>query len=255
MLPAVVLVGLAFVSVTPSMSTARTAATPAAARASVSRPAAAARPAALVRSGAAATGSPCSAGLVALTFDDGPDPTVTPQLVHTLLSLRVPATFFMIGTHVDAHPTVARLVQSKGFTIGNHTWNHPMLTHLSNQAVRDQLLATSSAFKRHYIKPSHLMRPPYGDIDDRVRTVVRELGMVPVLWTIDSRDWAGGDAVTIAHRILTALRPHGTNLVLQHDGVANSPASLGAVPIVVRRGRERGYCFTHLSSTGGVGGS
>ena len=223
-LTAVLLVGLAFVGVAPSTSAARS------------------------------TGTSCPAGLVALTFDDGPNPAVTPQLVHTLLELRVPATFFMIGTRVGAHPTLARLVQSKGFRIGTHTRNHPKLTHLSNPGVRDQLNATSSAFKRHYITPSHLMRPPYGDIDDRVRAVVRELGLVPVLWTIDSRDWAGGDSITIAHRILTALRPHATNLVLQHDGVANSAASLAAVPIVVRRARERGYCFIRLNATGGVGG-
>lgn len=197
----------------------------------------------------------CAAGLIALTFDDGPDPAVTAKLVRTLVRLKVPATFFMIGSRVDAHPELARLVQSSGFTIGNHTWDHPQLTHLSKVAIRDQLRATSSAFKRHFITPTHLMRPPYGDIDDRVRNVIHELGMIPVLWTIDSRDWAGGDRVAIAHRILRAVRPHATNLVLQHDGVENSPASLAAVPIVVRRARERGYCFTHLNEAGGVGGS
>jgi peptidoglycan/xylan/chitin deacetylase (PgdA/CDA1 family) len=244
LLPAFLLLGLAFVSVTPAEPAAH-----------ASRAVVVARPAALTRPVRTATVSTsCSAGLIALTFDDGPNPAVTPQLVSTLLKLNVPATFFMIGAHVEAHPTLARLVQSKGFTIGNHTWNHPMLTHLSNPEIRDQLRATSSAFARHYVKPSRLMRPPYGDINDRVRAVVHDLGMIPVLWTNDSRDWAGGDSVTIAHRILGALRPHATNLVLQHDGVNNSPASLAAVPIVVRRARERGYCFTRLNATGGVGG-
>jgi peptidoglycan/xylan/chitin deacetylase (PgdA/CDA1 family) len=264
LLATAVLLGLAFVSVDSSTPVphART-------RVAVARPAAFARPVHVVTASTPVDGSaavrvavarhatahaPCSAGLIALTFDDGPNPAVTAKLVSLLLKLKVPATFFMIGEHVDAHPQLARLVQSKGFTIGNHTWNHPQLTHLSNPEIRDQLLATSAAFKRHFIKPSHLMRPPYGDINDRVRNVVHELGMTPVLWTNDSRDWAGGDSVTIAHRILVALRPHGTNLVLQHDGVDNSPASLGAVPIVVRRARESGYCFTHLNSTGGVGG-
>lgn len=222
------------------------------------RPAIAAKPigTAAVRAAVAVRtrGSTCSAGLVALTFDDGPNPAVTGRLVRTLRELKVPATFFMVGAHVDAHPELARLVQRNGFVIANHTWNHPMLTHRSNPEIRDQLLATRSAFARHHLAPSRLMRPPYGDIDGRVRRVVRELGLIPVLWSIDSRDWAGGDAVAIAHRILVGLRPHRTNLVLQHDGVENSPASLAAVPIVVRKARERGYCFTHLDATGGVGG-
>lgn len=205
-----------------------------------------------VRSGAGSAS--CRAGLIALTFDDGPNPAVTSKLVSTLLRLEVPATFFMIGEHVDAHPALARLVQSKGFTIGNHTWSHPVLTDLTDKQVRHQLHATSAAFSRHHIKVSHLMRPPYGAVDGRVRKVIRDAGMIPVLWTIDSRDWAGGGPSTIADRILGALRPHGTNLVLQHDGVDNSPASLAAVPIVVRRARERGYCFTHLRWNGAVGG-
>ena len=199
-------------------------------------------------------GRPCSAGLIALTFDDGPSPTVTPKLVRMLVALKVPATFFMIGSRVDAHPQIARLVQDSGFELANHSWSHPQLTHLSNPAVRNQLRATTAAFKRHYLSPSRLMRPPYGDINGRVRGVVRELGLIPVLWSNDSLDWSGGDSVRIAHRILSALQPHGTNLVLQHDGVDNSPASLAAVPIVVRKARERGFCFTHLGRAGGVGG-
>jgi hypothetical protein len=94
------------------------------------------------------------------------------------------------------------------------------------------------------------MRPPYGAIDARVRRLVADLGLTPVLWTIDSRDWAGGDAQQIASRILAQLRPHQRNVVLQHDGVTNSPASVSAVPYVVRAARRRGYCFTSLNDAG-----
>jgi peptidoglycan/xylan/chitin deacetylase (PgdA/CDA1 family) len=260
LLAACVLLGLAFVSVAPAEQPKR-----------APKPAAAARPVALkpVRARVASTpvngsvavraavarsaGSTCRAGLIALTFDDGPNPAVTPKLVRTLLKLKVPAAFFMIGSHVDAHPAVAQLVQRSGFLIGNHTWNHPLLTQLTGAQIRHQLLATKSAFKRHGIRIHRLMRPPYGDINLRVRRVIHGLGMIPVLWTIDSRDWAGGGPSTIANRILSALRPHRTNLVLQHDGVDNSPASVAAVPIVVRKARARGYCFTRLNANGGVG--
>jgi peptidoglycan/xylan/chitin deacetylase (PgdA/CDA1 family) len=260
LLAACVLLGLAFVSVAPAEQPAR-----AAKRVGAARPVpwgkgvrVTATPVAVAVRAAVATRAhaerSCPAGLVALTFDDGPNPAVTGKLVRTLLKLKVPATFFMVGEHVDAHPALARLVQSSGFTIGNHTWSHPVLTDLTSQQIRHQLHATRAAFRRNHLTISHLMRPPYGAIDGRVRAVVRDAGMIPVLWTIDSRDWAGGGPSTIASRVLDSLRPHRTNLVLQHDGVDNSPASLAAVPVIVERARARGYCFAPLRWNGGVGG-
>jgi peptidoglycan/xylan/chitin deacetylase (PgdA/CDA1 family) len=193
----------------------------------------------------------CRSGLVALTFDDGPSRTVTPVLVHTLLERQVPATFFMVGSRIRTAPAAGRLVQRSGFVIGNHTWSHADLPRLSNAAIRHQLRSTRREMRAHGIRPSDLMRPPYGAISHRVRVDVRRLGLVPVLWTVDSRDWAGGSPQQIASRILGALRKHATNIVLQHDGVTNSPNSVAAVPIVVRTARERGFCFTHLGPRGG----
>lgn len=227
-----------------------------AATATASRPRAAVPPV-LNRSGAPAQPqtdlpTPCRAGLIALTFDDGPSRTVTPTLVQILLDRRVPATFFMVGSRVATAPGVARLVQRSGFVIGNHTWSHRPLTTLSDPAIRHELRSTRREFRAEGIVPTTLMRPPYGDINRRVRRDVRGLDLVPVLWTIDSRDWAGGSARQIAGTILAHLRRHASNIVLQHDGVANSPASVRAVRFVVREARSRGYCFTHLGPRGGM---
>ncbi len=74
--------------------------------------------------------------------------------------------------------------------------------------------------------------------------------MVPVLWTIDTRDWAGGTPTSIASSVLRRLRPHRTNIVLQHDGVRRSPASVAAVPRIVSGARARGYCFARLGADG-----
>ena len=199
---------------------------------------------------AAAKKKPCPSGLVALTFDDGPSPTQTPRLVKILREKRVPATFFMVGQRVRSAPDVARLVQRSGFGIANHTWAHPLLTSISDRAVRDQLTATAKELRRHGVKPGPLMRPPYGGINGRVRHDIAGTHLVPVLWSVDSRDWAGGNARQIADRILAQLRPHGQNVVLQHDGVNNSPNSIAAVPMVVTEARRRGYCFTALDARG-----
>jgi hypothetical protein len=94
------------------------------------------------------------------------------------------------------------------------------------------------------------MRPPYGAIDARVRGVVTDMGLTPVLWDIDPRDWAPATSATITSRVLDSLRPGRRNIVLLHDGVLRSPTTLRAVPGIIRGARERGYCFAKLGPSG-----
>lgn len=192
----------------------------------------------------------CRAGLVALTFDDGPNPVLTPRLVRILQKYRVPATFFVVGSRVQSSPRTARLLQRSGFLIGNHSWSHRQLTAISDAAVRRELRRTQRALRAAGIVPSDLMRPPYGAISRRVTRDVHGLGLVPVLWSIDSSDWVGGNARQIARRVLSGLRPHRSNIVLQHDGVTNSPRSIAAVPLIISGARKRGYCFTLIGPHG-----
>jgi peptidoglycan/xylan/chitin deacetylase (PgdA/CDA1 family) len=200
--------------------------------------------------GAARAVKQCRAGLVALTFDDGPRVGTTAPLVHLLRRLDVPATFFMVGSRVAARPHLARLVARSGFEVANHTWDHGRLTTMADPAVRRELRRTARALRAAGVTPTDLARPPYGAVSPRVRADFRELRLRPVLWTIDSRDWAGGTAAQIAARILAAVRPHATNIVLQHDGVDNSPNSVRAVPTVVHTLRKRGYCLAALDRHG-----
>lgn len=194
----------------------------------------------------------CRSGRVALTFDDGPSATVTPRLVRVLRRLDVPATFFMVGSRVSEAPAAARLVARSGFTIGNHTEDHADLTALSPAQVRAELWATSKALRRAGVTPSRLVRPPYGATNARVERVIRGLGLVSVLWNVDSRDWTGLPTRRITGGVLGQVRAHGRDgsVVLQHDGVENSPATLAAVPREVRRLRARGYCFVALDARG-----
>jgi peptidoglycan/xylan/chitin deacetylase (PgdA/CDA1 family) len=193
---------------------------------------------------------PCSRGLVALTFDDGPSATVTPRLVRLLRRERVPATFFMIGQHVDTHPEIVRMVDRAGFAIGNHTWAHDDLTTLTGPQVRASIRSTRRALVHAGVEPTSLARPPYGAVDDRVRRVLEGLGYTPVLWSIDPRDWAGASTPQIEARVLGAVRPHRANVVLQHDGVTNSPATLRAVSTEIGQLRRRGFCFADLDAAG-----
>ncbi len=190
-------------------------------------------------------------GRVALTFDDGPA-TPTRRLIGILRDAGVPATFFVVGQRVAAEPRLARSIERSGFLLANHSWAHADMTTQTYAEVRAALTSTDRALRQARTHPTRLMRPPYGALDATAREAIRDAGFVPVLWTVDSRDWEGGTAAQIAARILAALRPGG-NVVLQHDGVARSPISVDAVPIVIREARERGYCFTALDESGRPG--
>jgi peptidoglycan/xylan/chitin deacetylase (PgdA/CDA1 family) len=194
----------------------------------------------------------CRSGYVALTFDDGPA-GATGRLVRILREARVPATFFMVGQRVAAAGRLARRVERAGLLIGNHSWAHRDMTTQTSTEVEATLRVTDAVLRRAGTHPTRLMRPPYGALDDAARAGIRAAGFVPVLWTVDSRDWAGGTASQIARRILAGLRPNGSNIVLQHDGVARSPVSVDAVPLVIRGARSRGYCFTALDERGRPG--
>ena len=179
--------------------------------------------------GSSAPLAPCRNGKVSLTFDDGPSSVVTPRLVRILKEVHAPATFFMVGERVAAAPRAARLVARSGFVIANHSYRHADMTRQSSAQVRQTLRATDSRLRAAGTRPIRLMRPPYGAINDRVRRAVRDVGMLPVLWDVDSRDWQGGSSGTIAARILAGLRPDRRTIVLQHDGIGNSAASVAAV--------------------------
>lgn len=191
-------------------------------------------------------------GTVALTFDDGPVPGTTARLVRVLRALDVPATFFMVGSRVQAHPELARLVERSGFLLANHSWAHESLPSRSDRQVRASIAGTHRALLRAGTHPTRLMRPPYGAINPRVRADVTGLGFVPVLWDVDSLDWHSGSPDQIAGRILRGLH-RGPNVVLQHDGVSRSPLSVAAVAKVVRVARRHGYCFTALDARGRPG--
>ncbi len=193
---------------------------------------------------------PCSAGLVALTFDDGPSSAVTAPLLSALASQKVPATFFIVGQRVPGSQELLRRMVRQGHVVANHTYAHEDLTRLSDASIRSTLRRTAGAIRSAGVTPSRLVRPPYGAVTDRVRAVVSGMGLTTVLWDVDSRDWESGTSAQIAARVLGALRPQQSNVVLLHDGVARSGYTLHAVPAIIRGARARGFCFATLGPSG-----
>ncbi|MGY1643720.1 polysaccharide deacetylase family protein [Geodermatophilus sp. SYSU D00703] len=181
----------------------------------------------------------CSAGHVRLTFDDGPSPTGTPQVLDALAARDATATSFVVGSLAAAYPGLLRRASQEGHAIGNHSWSHPDPTTLDETAVRGQLQRTDDALQEATGAAPTEWRPPYGARNAAVQAVARDVGLDPmVLWDVDPTDWADPPATTVRDRVLRDVHPGA--VVLLHDATgANTPE---AVPLVLQGLAELGYC-------------
>ncbi|WP_051300211.1 polysaccharide deacetylase family protein [Actinomadura rifamycini] len=187
----------------------------------------------------ASTANRCARGRVELTFDDGPD-VYTPQILEVLRAHGVRAVFYVTGEKAAARPGMVRAIVAAGHRVENHSWDHPHLTDLTPAQVRRQLADTSAAVEDAGAPRPTLFRPPFGAGDAMVEAQARALGMRTVRWTIDTHDWRGRTPEEIAATVLTRAEPGA--VVLMHDGVARSAATVRALPTVVRGLRARGFC-------------
>ncbi|MFI9101698.1 polysaccharide deacetylase family protein [Streptomyces fildesensis] len=154
--------------------------------------------------------------VMALTFDDGPSPQYTPQVLDVLRAHSVHATFFVCGDNVGLYPDVVRRIAAEGHTVGNHTWSHPHLSDLSAADVRDQMQRTQDAVTKTGVHAPVLFRAPYGDFAAASLTVCADLGLRPISWSVDPTDWANPGSGTIADRVLAGAATGA--IVLNHDG-------------------------------------
>lgn len=193
----------------------------------------------------ASAAAACSAGYVALTYDDGPNNGTTTQLLNTLRSSGVHATFFNVGTKVQQSPALTRSQTDAGMWIGNHSWTHPHLTQMSASQINAELSQTQRAIQQATGQAPRLFRPPYGETNSTVRSVEAQLGLTEVLWSVDSRDWAGASTSQIVQAAST-LQPGG--VILMHDGYQ---ATINAIPQIVSNLNSRNLCAGAISPTTG----
>ncbi len=193
--------------------------------------------------------APPKPGELALTFDDGPNPTWTPRLLELLAAHETRATFFLLGSHAHAAPELVRRIIAAGHLVGNHSWDHPNLALTPGARIHEQLRRTSQALEQITGRPVRYFRPPFGARRPAVLRAARELGLLPVLWNAMTSDWSEPSAKRIASRLTgkidrLARRGRAANIVL-HDGGHLDPGayrapSLTAAGILVAR-----YKATH----------
>ena len=171
---------------------------------------------------------------VALTFDDCESATAWRSILSTLHHANVRATFFCIGTSVEAHVKLARRVRAYGSMLCNHTWSHRDLTTLSDEAIKQQLLSARRAIRHITGSTCQYMRPPYGSYDRRVLEIAGGLGYQrAALWTVDPRDWQQPGASVIISRVLSETRPG--SIVLMHV----LPETAAALPAILKGLHQR----------------
>ncbi|BFV55454.1 polysaccharide deacetylase family protein [Kitasatospora sp. CMC57] len=185
---------------------------------------------------------PATDKLVALTLDDGPDPTHTPVVLGLLRKYGIRATFFLIGENAAEHPDLVREIAREGHHLANHTWTHPDLRHLSAAQVRDELERTSDVLQTAAGKPLTWFRAPGGDWSPVALKTCSELGMRPMGWSVDPRDWARPGTSLITERVLKAVQPG--SIVLNHDGGGDRSQTIAALQTYLPVLIDDGYRFT-----------
>lgn len=178
---------------------------------------------------------------VALTFDDGPDRTYTPQVLNILKGEQVPATFFVVGKEVSRNGDVAKRIVSEGHVIANHTWSHLYLPNLPDKRVEGELDRAVQAVKKATGKEMSLMRPPYGAVKGKEERITH-IGHRIINWDVDTNDWKPGRT---SQQILAAVKGHTVpgSIVLMHSGGGNRSATVQALPEIIRYLKQQGYEF------------
>lgn len=184
----------------------------------------------------AALGAPTDDRVVYLTFDDGPAPPYTDDLLTLLANAGARATFFMVGRAAAADPQTVQLVADGGHALGNHSWSHADLLTLSRDQVRRELASTQEALLGH---GGPCMRPPYGLIDESVAAVAGSLGLTPVMWTGHAGDWNRRPVSVLVERMQQATRPGA--VLLLHDGGGPRDRTVAAVAELLPWWAEQGY--------------
>ncbi len=181
---------------------------------------------------------------IALTFDDGPNPYYSSQVLSILRKYGIKATFFDVGYLVAAYPNIVRQEYNEGNTVANHSWSHPEMTLLSAQAIVSQLTSTSKAIQDAIgVRPT-FFRPPYGAINSIVLATARYLGFTTVLWDGAAEDWNLPGVSLIVSKTLYYAR-NGAILLL-HDGGGNRAQTVAALPIIIATLKSRGYQFVTI---------
>lgn len=177
--------------------------------------------------------------VVALTFDDGPHPTTTEQVLNILKQYDIKATFFWIGKNLKNYPKIAEKVVAEGHAIGNHTWSHPYRA-MSESAAAEEIEETAALIQQITGVKTYLFRPPGGMLENGFAAYARQQNYTVVLWSADAKDYRASTEA-IAENVLRQVKSGA--IVLLHDGGGDRGNTVEALPTIIEALKMRGYQF------------
>ena len=172
---------------------------------------------------------------IALTFDDGPHPIYTPQMLELLKEEQVPATFFLLGENVELYGDVVKEIAKEGHLIGNHTYHHVLITSLSLEEACKEIQETSDLIEELTGTGTEYVRPPFGTWNEELE---ERLDLIPVMWSIDTKDWTTQNVDWIVRETVKHAEDH--DIILMHDSYQST---VDAVKRVIEQLEAVGFEF------------
>ena len=182
---------------------------------------------------------------IALTFDDGPHPRLTPIILDILKEYHVTATFFLVGENVDYYPKIVNRIYNEGHEIGNHTYSHVKSSQVDPHCLEEEILNCESSIGGIVDIRPRVFRPPQGDIEENLGCICNALGYLVVLWSIDTRDWCHIPSAEIAETVIKTVR--GGDIILMHDYIGHDSPTPDALKKIIPALLEQGYEFVSIS--------
>ncbi len=183
--------------------------------------------------------------VVALTYDDGPNPPITEQLIALLDRLQVKATFFVLGKNVEQAPETVQTLVAQGHELGNHSYSHRRLTWQRPQVVQTEIEKTDLLLRQFGVKQDIHFRAPFGFKLLILPWVLKQMGKQSILWSVDPKDYATSDAKAISDHVVQHVAPG--SIILLHDGGSDRTATVMATETIVKTLQAQGYTFKTVS--------
>lgn len=191
---------------------------------------------------------PSNKKLLAITFDDGPDPEDTPKILDILAQYHVKATFFVIGSKADRHPDLVKREMEEGHEIANHTYTHHFFNRRSTaEIIEKEITAAQQSVRAITGKQPKLFRPPGGMFNDAVLKYARKQGLQTIMWSWhqDTKDWSRPGVGFIVNKVLNNVR--NGDIILLHDYVSGNSQTIQALEAILPVLSKRGYEFVTVS--------
>ncbi|MDR1703635.1 MAG: polysaccharide deacetylase family protein [Clostridiales bacterium] len=175
---------------------------------------------------------------IAITFDDGPDRLRTEKILDAMIEYNAKGTFFLQGHRAAAMPDIVARIHNEGHSVGNHSYNHKQLNAISDEALAFQVLETNKIIEKITGEPVTLLRPPYGESNDKVVNLAKSLNMSIINWDIDPRDWTNYNAQAVASHVIE--RAQDGSIIILHD---NYDTTVEAAAIIIKELTARDFIF------------